>query len=49
MFVLYVSVLFCIRRDPGVVGRAHELDGSLSEWKSADRLCSDGSMVRVAE
>ena len=45
MAVLCVSMLYCIRYYPGVVGRAHELDGSLSEWKPADRLCSDGPMV----
>ena len=45
MAMLNVSLLSCIRRDPGVVGRAHELDDALSTWKQADRLCSDGSMV----
>ena len=45
MSVLYVSVLSCIRRYPGVVGRADELDDAQAAWKPADRLCSDGSMV----
>ena len=45
MSVLCLSLLSCIRRDPGVVGRAHELDDAQAAWKPADRLCSDGSTV----
>ena len=38
MAMLCVSLLSCIRCNPGVVGRADELDDAQAGWKPADRF-----------